>query len=106
MTNREISWVGQSASVTSGNIVSITVLASREIDLKVSITTFLITRHISTIQLRLSKASFVNILICLAAYDTIFELLAFLMYALPQHSRYYEVTSLHQKWLEEIQFTK
>lgn len=44
-----------------------------------------------------SKASFVNILICLAAYDTIFELLAFLMYALPQHSRYYEVTSLHQQ---------
>ena len=32
-----------------------------------------------------------NILICLAAYDTIFELLAFLMYALPLHSRYYEV---------------
>ena len=33
-----------------------------------------------------------NILICLAAYDTIFELLAFLMYALPLHSSYYQVT--------------
>ena len=33
-----------------------------------------------------------NILICLAAYDTIFEILALLMYALPLHCSYYQVT--------------
>jgi len=52
-----------------GNIASILVLTNKEIDL---------------------KPSFVNILICLAFYDLLFEILAVLMYSLPNLSLAYK----------------
>ena len=64
-----------------GNIVSISVLASREIDL---------------------KASFVNILICLAAYDTLFEVLAFLLYSLATHPAHQERLARQCRHLLEL----
>jgi len=54
-----------------GNIASILVLTNKEIDL---------------------KPSFVNILICLAFYDLMFEILAILMYSLPNISPEYHET--------------